>query len=288
MEEKIYKKIAVIGLGLIGGSLAMEIKKRKLADLVIGISRRNEVVSKAKEIGAVDWGFTDLTKGVKDVDLIFICTPIFSIIEIFKKISGFLKPEAVVTDVGSTKSFIVKEISKICPENIYFIGGHPMAGSEQSGFASARLGLFEGVPYFLTPQPKTLVDVCGKLAEFIEKLGAKAISLEPEEHDRIVAGISHLPYLTAVSLVNSILELGDSARLLKFAATGFRDTTRIAASPPGVWQEICLSNREEITRMLEILEKKIAQVKKALSKNDAASLSEILEKSFEARKELFK
>jgi prephenate dehydrogenase len=285
--ERGFQKVAIIGLGLIGGSLAFDIKGRHLAEVVIGISRRSEVIDLARGAGAIDWGTTDLLKGVAGADLIFICTPIFSIVEIFKKIAGSLRPETVVSDAGSTKKFIMQQVAKLCPEKIYFIGGHPMAGSEKSGFSAARPDLFQNAVYILTPAPSTPVTVLNNFSGFLEKLGAAVVYLNAEEHDRITAAVSHLPYLVAVALAGSLLALPRHREFLKFAAGGLRDTTRVASSPTDVWGEICLTNRQEILKMLTILEKEIGQIKEALSKNNALKLDRILKKSFQLRQNLF-
>lgn len=286
-SEKPFKKIAVVGLGLIGGSLALELKKRNLAEVVIGVARRPEVIAQARSSQAIDWGTTDFVQGSQEADLIFLCLPVFSIIEIFKMISPHLKPGTLVTDVGSTKGLIMKEISRVIRPDIFFVGGHPMAGGEKSGFEAAELGLFEKAIYILTPLANTPVNVLESFSHLVENLGSKIFFLTPHEHDRIVASISHLPYLTAVALVNSLLKLPDREKVLKFAASGFRDTTRIAASAPGMWQDICLSNRQEILKFLRILEEKIKELKKILSQKSSKKLNRFLSKSYQFRKDLF-
>ncbi|MDI6751563.1 MAG: prephenate dehydrogenase [bacterium] len=262
-------KVAIVGVGLIGGSLGLALKTKGLASKVIGIGRNKESLKKAEELGCVDFATDDL-KGVKDADLIFLATPPLAIIEIGKKISEFAR-ESIITDVGSTKERIVNELSPILPK---FIGSHPMAGSHRQGSEAASASLFSRSLVVITPT-KDIDSIKEKVSCLWEKVGARVIEMDAEEHDRIVGLSSHIPHILSFSLVN-LVKRGNAETLV---STGFTDMARLSLSPPSLWNEICLTNKSNILSGLSKMKDIISEWQEAIKKGD------ILEKFQETQKE---
>lgn len=281
-----FKKVAIIGVGLIGGSLGMGLIARRLARQVTGIGRNESNLRKAVTMGAVTDYTTEARDGVKDAELVVLALPVGLITGTLKTILPHLSPGTVVTDVGSTKARIVAEAEELVPGDIHFIGGHPMTGSEREGVAAADHYLFEGAYYILTPTPRTHPAALAVMSAMIEGLGARVIQLDPGEHDRTVAAISHLPHLAACSIMNTVAGLPEGERMLTLAAGGFRDTTRIAAGSPEVWRDIFLSNRDFLLDMVVHYRVELERIERILSENDAAALSEWLRNARHARNKL--
>ncbi|MBI3990736.1 MAG: prephenate dehydrogenase/arogenate dehydrogenase family protein [Candidatus Omnitrophica bacterium] len=281
MKEIIFGKVCIIGVGMLGGSMGMALKKRNLCDEVAGVGRNKARLKLASYTGAIDSGTTDLAKGVKGADLVIIATPVGMVADYARAILPYLKDKCLITDLGSTKKEIVSEIERFLPDNIYFVGSHPLAGSEKSGVKFANPVLFEGCTCVLTPTGKTVGTAVKKLKCLWEKLGANVVILSPERHDEVVALISHLPHLAACSLVSVLNNDG-----VKFVSTGFRDTTRVAASDPLMWRDICLTNREQILRQLDRYIITLNRVKGMLKRKNGRCLETWLEKVKVKRKAL--
>ena len=263
-------KVAIVGVGLIGGSLGLAIKAKGLANKVIGIGRSKESLRKAEELGCVD-ETTDDIRRAKDADLIFLAIPPLAIIDIGKKLSRFAK-ESIITDVGSTKERIVLELSPVLPK---FIGSHPMAGSHRQGSESASASLFSKSLVVITPTKDTDISIKEKVSYFWEELGARVIEMDAEEHDRIVALSSHIPHILSFSLVDLVKRGGAEA----LVSTGFTDMTRLSLSPPSLWNEICLTNKSNILSGLSEMKGIISEWQEAIKRGD------ILEKFQETQKE---
>ncbi len=250
-------KVAIVGLGLMGGSLGLAIKRFCSDTSVVGVDREPVVLEEAKRRGAIDWGTLDLQKGTEKAELIFIATPIHEVFEILRKLPKVILPNALVTDLGSTKAEVCKMASKFLPKN--FVGGHPMTGSELQGMKGSDPFLFENAIYLLTPlKPKD--KKVSVLSSFLERLGAHVITVSPELHDQVAAYVSHLPQLLAVALTQLICEKSKRQPLYReLAAGGFRDMTRIASSPYEIWHDILQSNapkiRESLDRLIDLLRK---------------------------------
>ena len=273
------KEIAIIGVGLIGGSLGLAIKRRGLAERVIGIGRREESLKKALASGAVD----EITLNMKDVvekaDFVIVSTPVKTIPSIVREISTILPEGAIITDVGSTKAWLVIEIGKTLPQGISFIGGHPLTGSEKNGVEAAREDLFVDSVCVLTPDEKTLPEALKSVSYFWESVGARVIVMSPDRHDFLVAATSHLPHLVAAAMVSLIEALEEKKEgFLPLIATGFKDTTRIALSSSKMWKDICLTNGENIASMIEKLQNLLEEVKGHILKEEGALLQEKLDK----------
>lgn len=248
----IFRKAAIIGVGVIGGSLGMALQRWALADKITGVDTDKANLEAAVSAKAIHEGMDDLTKAVEDADLVVLATPVRMIGDVLAQIGPFLKKGCIVTDVGSTKAEVVRLAEKTLPEHVHFIGGHPMTGSEIFGVKGADSYLFENAVYVLTPSSSTDPSALAKLTELIEAIGGKVIKIAPEEHDLMVAMVSHLPHLTAAALVNTAAELEvEHEGMFLLAAGGFRDTTRVASGNTAMWRDICLSNREHIVTVLD-------------------------------------
>ena len=277
-----YGTVAIIGVGLIGGSVGLALKRGGLADKVIGIGHRKPSLELALEKGAVDETTLDAKEGVVTADIVILATPISLIKEISREIMPALKSGALLTDVGSTKGDIVRHIESFVREDVFFIGGHPIAGSEKRGVGQARADLFDNSICVITPSDGTPEGKVGFLRRFWSDLGCRVEILSVQEHDRILAYVSHLPHLVAAGLASE--GLLDS--YMPFVGPGFKDTTRIAASDAKVWKDVFLSNREEVLRSLEEFEKIIAKFRKMIDKGEAEELEKELLRIAARRKKL--
>ncbi|MFZ5640351.1 MAG: prephenate dehydrogenase/arogenate dehydrogenase family protein [Bacillota bacterium] len=251
--DRLFKKITIVGVGLIGGSLGMAFIGRQLAGEVVGVDLDQEYLDLAVSSGAVHRGAASPAEGVKDADLVIISTPVGITADIFREIAPHLKPGALVTDVGSTKAKILQAARELLPGGTEFIGGHPMAGSEQAGVAGADRYLFENAVYILTPTKENNPQNVIRLTRLFEAVGARVVEIDAEEHDLAVAGVSHLPHLLAAALVNTAGKLqNEHEKILMLAAGGFRDVTRIASGHPVMWRDICLTNKDKILQVMAV------------------------------------
>ncbi|HPP73873.1 MAG TPA: prephenate dehydrogenase/arogenate dehydrogenase family protein [Armatimonadota bacterium] len=270
MGERVVDTISIIGVGLIGGSIGMAAKARGLARKVIGIGRDARKLHRAQELAAVDAYTTDLLAGVREADIVFICTPVLAIVPTIKAIAPVLKEGAIVTDVGSTKAEITRGADEALPEGRFFVGGHPMAGSEADGVEAALPYLFLNATYVITPTSSTDVMALNTLVRFAEGLGSNVILMDPEQHDRSVAIISHVPHVLASAILRlAAEEQAKSGQVLELAAGSFRDMTRVASSPPEIWVDICLSSKEAISSALKKLEDLLTEVRMGIESGDA-------------------
>ena len=273
---RLFKKVAVIGAGLIGGSIALAIKKKKLADEVVGVTRHRRTLLLAKKIGAIDRGAQDLSI-VRGADLVIFATPVKTILGQAKKVSRLIKKDCLVTDVGSTKKEIVAKLERIFPG---YVGTHPLAGSEKRSVINADPGLFKGSLCIVTPTKNTCPQAKRKIEKLWRNLGAKMLSLPPAGHDKALSFVSHLPHAVAFSLIGTV-----PGQFLKFAASGLKDTTRIAASDAHLWADIFLSNKD-LPEAIDKFTDNLARIKSAIRKKDKNLLSKILKTARDKRKSL--
>lgn len=258
-----FNKIGILGLGLIGGSLARALKKYNYPGTIYGYNRNQASLQDALSSGSIDVAVRDFSE-FSDCDLIVLCCPVKINIQMFKELVPYLKENVVISDVGSTKDDIFQGISDI-PHPGYFIGGHPMAGSEKSGFSATSAELFENAYYILTPQENTPVEFIDSMKELTEMIHAIWYLLEPKHHDRIVAAISHVPHILASSLVNMVENIDSpNKEMFTLAAGGFKDFTRIASSSPEMWQQICLANQEGVLSTLDTYITMLEEIRKDL------------------------
>jgi prephenate dehydrogenase len=273
-------KIAIIGLGLIGGSLGLGLKKSGQGDLqIVGIPRREETIGQALALGAIDEGTTNPAKGVKDADIVFICTPINLITPVLEEITASLKNNAIVTDVGSSKHEIVSQAEKLMPKGTFFIGGHPMAGKETTKLAAAQADLFKDKTWILTPTSKTSQKAREEVGKLAGRLGARVIELDPKTHDLVVAAISHLPLLLAATLVNMVAREPQKDLMLKCAAGGFRDATRIALGDPVLGVDMFATNRQAVLKMIRAFKATLSRLEKLVKEGKGEKVREELEKA---------
>lgn len=279
-------RVAVVGLGLLGGSIGLALSRSAGRWHVVGVDRDEGTVGKAIAAGAVDAGTTDIGQGVHDADLVVFATPVRTVPDLIRTAAPGMKSGAVVTDVGSTKAELCRTIPPLLPPGVVYIGGHPMAGSELKGFDAADPYLFENAVYVLTPATNDAVAM-RRVLEFVEALGAQPLVLEAARHDRIVAAVSHLPHLVAAALVNAVADAAAAdAQLLALAAGGFRDTTRIASGDPALWRDICMTNREPLTAMLNLFQHTLARLRGAVEAGDDEELHAQLEAARATREQL--
>lgn len=269
-----FKRVTIIGLGFIGGSLGLAIKERHIAKEVVGLSRSEATVKRALSLGIIDRGAVTMKDAVQDSDLIILTAPVLKIIDNAEQISAFLKKGAIVTDAGSTKKKIVKRIERLLPHNVSFVGSHPLAGSEKSGLLYADKSLFKGAHCILTKTTRTNLKVLGRMKRFWEKLGMKVETMTPEKHDKIISRLSHLPHAVSIGLSNSV-----GKRDLHLAAGGFRDTTRIASSSPELWRDIFVTNRKNIIEGIRALKKELTKIEDALKDNNSSQLLRLFRKA---------
>jgi len=274
---RLFNKVTIVGVGLIGGSLAEGIKKKKLAAKVIGVSRHKETLLLAQKKSIIDSGSQDI--GItKDSDLVILATPINTIIRLGRIIAKIVKDDCIVSDVGSAKEEIVRELEGIIPG---FVGAHPLAGSEKRGIANADSRIFKNSLCILTPTPKTNEKALKKIRQLWGAVGAKVIFLSPNEHDVILSFVSHMPHIVAYSLMGAVPE-----RYLKFAPNSLKDTTRIAYSDIQIWQEIFLSNRGNIIKAIDGFEKSLGLLKSAIKIKDEKLISRILKQAKDKREKI--
>lgn len=286
-EESDFKKITIIGVGLIGGSLGLALKEKKANFKIVGIDKQ-EIIEKAIARGAIDEGTVNLEKGIKEADIVIIATPVKTILNILTQINPSLKKGCVVTDTGSTKKQIVEKANEVLSKDVFFIGGHPMAGSEEYGIDSADSHLFQDKTYILTPTKKSNLIAIEKISSLIKMIGGKRLILNSLEHDRIVGTVSHLPQIMAVSLVNMVSELvrkENNNNYFKAVGEGFKDMTRIASSPYKIWEDICDTNQENILEMIQEFRNYLEVIEDKL-KNDPSSLKEEFQKASKLREAL--
>jgi len=249
-----FNTVVIAGVGLIGGSLGLALKRNHPQARIIGVSSGAAVTS-ALEIGAIDegCGYEELAGAVEQADLVFLCTPIHRIQGLLILLGPSVRPGVLVTDVGSTKQVITRHAERVLPEGVYFIGGHPMTGSEKSGVLAADPFLFQNAIYVLCPAGTVPKERVCEFSEFIGGIGARVIILDAALHDRIAAAVSHLPQMAAVALVNMVGKLSNgTAPYLQLAAGGFRDMTRIASSPFTMWDDICRTNVDAIREAMDM------------------------------------
>jgi len=283
------KKVAIIGLGLIGGSLGQRILRKLPQVKVIGIPRRRVSLRLAKEKKAISTGTLDIKAGVKDADLVILATPIELIVPKFREIVRSLKRGALVMDVASTKTNIVLEIEAMCPQGVYFVGGHPMAGKEKTGIEVADHRILEGATFALTRTKNTSGRALKALEGFVKKLGMRPLVLKPAVHDFMVAAISHLPYLAAVTLTGTVADIKEyKKQLSQLVATGFRDTTRVASASPKWGKEVAASNREQIIEVLDLFQKKLTWLRSRIDHRKYKDLERFFASSKKFRDSLFK
>ena len=276
--------LCIIGVGLIGGSLSLALKKAGYVKKVTGLGRSLGNLQKARKLGVIDQYETDYTKAVSQADMIIVAVPIGAMPEVFKKIVPHLHKHAIVTDAGSAKHTIIDEAIEIFGTKLnQFVPGHPIAGTEQSGAEAAFDSLYENRRVILTPLEENSVDDINRVRLMWEKAGAEVDEMGARHHDLVLAGTSHLPHVLAFALVDCLNNVDDVEEIFKYAAGGFRDFTRIASSDPVMWRDICITNSEAILAMMQNYQQDIDNLKKAIHNADSDELLRIFSNAKKAR-----
>ena len=271
-----FQKITIIGVGLLGGSIGLAVRRGKLAREVAGFVRRAASLKDCERAGAVDYATTDLLAAVSKADLVILCTPLAQMRALTQQILPALKRGAIVTDVGSVKADVVRELESIIAKSGgHFVGSHPMAGAEKMGVRAARADLFENAVCIVTPTKKSNPAAVRQVEQFWKSLGSRTLRLAAGGHDLLVSRSSHLPHVVAATLANLVLDPANSKTQSALCATGFRDTTRIASGSPEMWRDIALANRKNISRSVDAFVAELKKFQSALKSGDAKAVEKI-------------
>ncbi|PDS79738.1 prephenate/arogenate dehydrogenase family protein [Rhizobium sp. L43] len=283
-----FDRIALIGIGLIGSSLAYDIRRLGLATEIVVATRSADTLKRAEELGLGDRYTTSSADAVKDADLVIVSVPVGASESVAKEISGSLKPGAIVTDVGSTKASVIAQMLPHMPDNVHFIPGHPLAGTEKSGPDAGFPGLFEGRWCIFTPVAGTDEAAMKRLRSFWEALGSKVDEMDAEHHDKVLAIVSHLPHIIAYNIVGTAddLETVTESEVIKYSASGFRDFTRLAASDPTMWRDVCLHNRDAILEMLARFSEDLAYLQRAIRWGEGDKIFELFTRTRAIRRSI--
>lgn len=289
--EQCYNKavrLAIIGLGLIGGSVGLALKQANWRQAeVVGYVRRHEVGSLALKLGAIDKAESSLRETVKDANIVIIAAPILTIKDIFSQIAPDLSADSIVTDTASTKLQVMRWAEELLPPEINFVGGHPMAGKETSGISAATADLFHNCTYCLTPAPQARSAAVRTVKEMVKKLGAIPLTIGAQEHDSLVAGVSHLPLLLSVALVSATTKNPSWQQMSRLAAGGYRDLTRLASGNPEVNAHICLSNQAAIVSWIDAFSEELQRLRKLVA-DESNEIEKALALANEARQKWLK
>jgi prephenate dehydrogenase len=279
-----FQKITIIGVGLLGGSIGLAARKNRAAKEIAGFVRNAKNISECEKFGATDFATTDLLAAVSNSDLIILCTPLAQMLPLAKQFLPALKRGAIVTDVGSVKAGVVRELESLIQKSgAHFIGGHPMAGAEKTGVAAARENLFENAVCVLTPTKKSNATAVRKLEKFWQSLGARILKLDAAQHDLLVSRSSHLPHVVAATLANLVLNPASPKQQAALCANGFRDTTRVASGSSEMWRDIALANRKNLSRSVDAFVAELKKFQAALKKDDAKTVVKFLTTAKERR-----
>lgn len=284
MSELLIPRLAVIGVGLIGGSLALALKEAGVVGEVVGSGRGKPNLEKALELGVIDRYDRDPLKAVRDADVVFLATPVKTLAQVTAELLPGLKPGAIITDGGSVKGAVAEAIEPLLPDNIHFVPGHPIAGTEKSGAEAAFATLYRGKRCILTPTDKTDPQAMALVEKMWQAAGSEVVQMSLEKHDRVLAAISHLPHMVAYSLVNAVGSYDHyEENILEYSAGGFRDFTRIASSDPTMWRDIAETNREGLLEMMDQFEAFFAELKADIAEGSGEKLFEFFLRSKQLR-----
>jgi len=287
MTEFHIDKLAVVGVGLIGGSLALALKEAGAVGHVVGIGRGLPNLETALRLGVVDSYTLDLAEGVADADVIFLATPVQALGKVAEQAMPHLKAGAIITDGGSVKQAVIDAIEPYLRDDVHFVPGHPIAGTENSGAEAAFATLYRDRRCILTPTGKTASEALDRMQRMWQLVGSQVVIMDVEKHDRVLAAISHLPHMVAYALVNAVGSYDRyNENILEYSAGGFRDFTRIASSDPTMWRDIAMTNREALIEMMEQFETFFAELKEDVAIGSGERLFEFFRRSKESRDEI--
>jgi cyclohexadieny/prephenate dehydrogenase len=283
-----FEKVALLGLGLIASSISHAARRRGLVTAFSGHARSAETRATALELGIVDTVHDSAADAVHDADLVILCTPLGAYGALAQEIAPYLKPGCILSDVGSVKGAVVRDVAPHLPLNVHFIPGHPIAGTEQSGPRAGFATLFDNRWFILTPPPHADKQAVSKLKSFWEGLGSMVDEMTPEHHDLVLAITSHLPHLIAYNTVATAADLEDvtNSEVIKYSAGGFRDFTRIAASDPTMWRDVFLNNREAVLEMLGRFSEELSLLQRAIRWGDGETLFDLFTRARDVRRSI--
>ncbi|MFV0297908.1 MAG: prephenate/arogenate dehydrogenase family protein [Hyphomicrobiaceae bacterium] len=286
MKKPLFEKVALIGIGLIGSSISHAARRANLARHLVGHARTRETRDTAVRLGLVEEAFDTADAAVRDADLVILCVPVGACATVTAEIRDHLKPGAILTDVGSVKGTIVRECGPLVPDNVHFVPGHPIAGTEHSGPESGFAELYDNRWCILTPPAGTDPEAVDRLKAFWEGLGSNVEVMDADHHDMVLAITSHVPHLIAFNIVNtaSHLERVTDSEVIKFSAGGFRDFTRIAASDPTMWRDIFLNNREAVLEMLARFSEDLTHLQRAIRYGEGDTLFDLFTQARRTRR----
>ena len=287
-EKNLFHTVSIIGIGLIGSSIARGIKKHNIANKVVGYAKTLKTREKAMDLGYMDQVFDSANDAIKNADLVVLCVPVGANRDIIIEISDNLSEGAILTDVGSVKAEVIKQLKDIIPDKVSFIPAHPIAGTEFSGPESGFAELFDHKWCVLTPYEKSKKQDIKKVKNFWERLGMNVDEMSPEYHDLVLAITSHIPHLIAYNIVGTATNLAEITRkeVTKYAAGGFTDFTRIASSDPIMWRDIFLNNQEAVLEMLDKFSDDLSSLREAIKKKDGKELQKYFTKTRDIRKRI--
>ena len=274
MSEKLFDRVALIGIGLIGSSLARVLRRDSPETEIVACARRAETLATVRRLEIADETTDDPAIAVAGADLVVIATPLSAYAEVGRRLAPALSQGAIVTDVGSVKEAVIRELAPLIPKGVYFVPGHPVAGTEHSGPEAGFAELFHDRWCILTPPPGTAPEAVAKITALWEGAGMRVVTMEAEHHDRVMAVTSHLPHLIAYTIVGTATELGQDLQsdVVAYSAGGFRDFTRIAASDPVMWRDIFLANREAVLEILQRFSEDLTALQRAIRRGEAEQL----------------
>jgi cyclohexadieny/prephenate dehydrogenase len=283
-----FERVALIGIGLIGSSLARVLRRDDLAGEIVACARQAATRAKALELGIADRATADAAEAVRDADLVVLATPLSAYAAIGVQIAPSLRPGTIVTDVGSVKQAVIRDLAPSLPASVHFIPGHPVAGTEYSGPESGFAELFRDRWCILTPLAGTDPAALARLTALWEQAGMRVVTMDPEHHDKVLAMTSHLPHVIAYTIVGTATDLEDSLKseVIKFSAGGFRDFTRIAGSDPVMWRDIFLNNREAVLEMLQRFSEDLTALQRAIRWGEGDKLEELFNRTRTIRRSI--
>lgn len=282
-----FRRLTIVGVGLIGGSMARVCKKKGMADELVGVGRSRDNLERAVELGVIDWWTHEIEEAVAGSDCVLLATPVDTFMPLAERMAPLLEAGCLVTDAGSTKASVVEALEDLLQPPALFVGGHPIAGTEKSGVEASFESLFEGYRCILTPTSRTDPEALGRVRALWEACGMDVVCMEPKTHDWLMAAISHMPHMVAYALVHSVLDLSfNDHEPLSYSAGGFRDFTRIAASHPVMWRDICLHNREPLVAMMDRFIEQLSELREAVDSGDKESLERLFAEARRVREVL--
>jgi cyclohexadieny/prephenate dehydrogenase len=288
MSDKLFDRVALIGIGLIGSSLARALRRDSPGTSIVACARRAETLAAVRRLELADETTEDPAAAAADADLVVIATPLSAYAEIGQRIAPALRRDAILTDVGSVKGAVIRDLQPHLPPSIHLVPGHPVAGTEHSGPEAGFAELFQGRWCILTPLPETAPEAVAAVARMWESAGMRVVTMSPDHHDKVLAVTSHLPHLIAYTIVGTATDLEDSLKseVIEFSASGFRDFTRIAASDPVMWRDIFLNNREAVLEILQRFNEDLTALQRAIRWGEGEKLQELFTRTRAIRRSI--